>query len=60
MLIACDEEHYGQNCNETCGKCVDVCYKDNGTCPNGCEAGYEGSLCKDGKECFDIYKKNGM
>ena len=61
-MLACDDEHFGQSCNETCGKCfgADACYKDNGTCPGGCEAGYEGNTCKDGTKWHYISKTNGM
>lgn len=42
---------YGVNCVEKCGNCKnnESCDIVNGTCPNGCAAGYNGTVCKDGK-----------
>lgn len=42
---------YGVNCVEKCGNCKnnETCDIVNGTCPNGCAAGYNGTVCKDGK-----------
>lgn len=44
----CDRGSYGVECNETCGHCCDVsqCSNVNGTCLTGCDAGFEGDLCK--------------
>ncbi|XP_061170989.1 receptor-type tyrosine-protein phosphatase T-like [Saccostrea echinata] len=38
---------YGNNCNQSCGHCLNnaQCYHINGTCLDGCFAGYEGQLC---------------
>lgn len=49
----CGIGHYGYNCNETCGYCIDSlqCSTVNGTCLTGCRAGYVGPLCKEGG-CF--------
>lgn len=46
--IECDRGSYGANCNETCGHCryENPCFNVNGTCVNGCDAGYTGHLCK--------------
>ena len=46
-FVACDNGTYGQDCNNTCGFCRDqeVCDHSNGTCFNGCDAGYAGESC---------------
>nr|XP_022310810.1 secretory phospholipase A2 receptor-like isoform X2 [Crassostrea virginica] len=46
--IKCSDGSYGKECQDTCGYCADqdVCHHTNGSCPNGCEAGYQGILCK--------------
>ncbi|XP_034319193.2 platelet endothelial aggregation receptor 1 isoform X2 [Magallana gigas] len=48
----CDVGHYGYNCNETCGHCIDKlqCFHVEGTCLSGCKAGYSGQACK--KDCI--------
>ena len=48
LSIACDKGSFGDNCSETCGHCrdVDKCSNINGTCLTGCEAGFQGELCK--------------
>ncbi|XP_052694145.1 multiple epidermal growth factor-like domains protein 10 isoform X1 [Crassostrea angulata] len=45
----CDVGHYGYNCNETCGHCIDPrqCSNVKGTCLSGCKAGYSGQTCKE-------------
>ena len=47
-MIACRTGTYGKNCNDTCGHCLNPgeCYHVNGTCVEGCEAGYQGNLCE--------------
>lgn len=42
-VLECDK-----GCNETCGHCRDLnqCSNVNGTCLTGCDAGYQGDLCK--------------
>lgn len=54
VTVACEGETYGAGCKETCGHCHDVnqCSKINGTCLTGCDAGFEGDLCKTSK-CVD-------
>lgn len=51
----CDKGMYGHECNETCGHCDDVdrCSPINGTCLNGCDAGYLGDFCNASE--FNIY-----
>ena len=50
-VIECDVGTYGQNCKNTCGFCSgpDLCHFANGTCRNGCESGYHGQRCNQGK-----------
>lgn len=42
---------YGENCSRPCGHCLESkqCHHINGTCTNGCDSGYQGSLCTEGK-----------
>ncbi|XP_048761472.2 uncharacterized protein LOC125670387 isoform X2 [Ostrea edulis] len=45
----CKNRTYGVNCLEKCGNCKndEACNVETGACPNGCTAGYHGTLCKD-------------
>ena len=47
---ACSNGTYGGNCNMTCGHCVhdDVCNITDGSCPSGCDVGYQGDTCHEG------------
>ncbi|XP_052694168.1 multiple epidermal growth factor-like domains protein 10 [Crassostrea angulata] len=47
-VYGCDSGSYGVDCNEICGNCLNEsqCSNVNGTCFTGCNAGYEGDLCK--------------
>lgn len=47
-LKDCDSGLYGVDCSENCGNCLNEsqCSNINGTCFTGCNAGYEGDLCK--------------
>lgn len=49
-ILECDEGTFGQNCSSVCGHCLDKkqCNNINGTCPNGCDSGYQGSHCTEG------------
>ena len=42
---------FGENCTEHCGNCLnsEQCHHINGTCMNGCDRGYEGLYCTEGK-----------
>lgn len=44
----CDSGSYGADCKYICGNCLNEsdCSNINGTCFTGCNAGYEGDLCK--------------
>lgn len=48
VLVECDIGSYGVDCRESCGHCRDIhqCSNINGTCLTGCNAGYQGVLCK--------------
>ena len=52
FLIACTDDFYGPGCVQTCGECLDndLCDKINGECPNGCQPGFQGQTCKEGKK----------
>ena len=60
-FVACNNGTFGQDCNYTCGYCLDqeVCYHSNGTCFNGCDAGYAGESCIESKHPLlqDIFVK---
>ena len=45
---------YGISCSLPCGTCLDYeqCHHINGTCLKGCDKGYYGQLCKQGKGLF--------
>ncbi|XP_052791727.1 cell death abnormality protein 1-like [Mya arenaria] len=48
VQMACSPGEYGQDCSSNCGHCRDgntTCNNGNGQCPDGCTAGYKGSLC---------------
>jgi hypothetical protein len=43
----CDTLTFGSNCQLTCGHCFngEICDHVDGTCHNGCAAGWIGTLC---------------
>ena len=47
----CDGGLFGNHCNKSCGKCHndEQCHHVNGSCLNGCRAGYHGVTCTKGK-----------
>lgn len=51
LIVECDNGTYGNGCNRTCGHCANktICYHVNGTCFEGCDPGYRGSRCHQGK-----------
>lgn len=51
VVTECTGLMYGQNCNISCGHCIksDECHHINGTCMNGCNIGYQGLHCTEGK-----------
>ena len=48
----CNDGKYGEVCGEECGFCADLSYCNhvNGTCLSGCDAGYNGNLCRHGNQ----------
>lgn len=50
----CVSGSYGFKCIENCGHCrgMNKCLHINGTCLIGCDAGYQGFLCKTRKYTF--------
>ena len=50
LLLECVDGRYGPTCDEDCGHCYSnaVCDKSNGSCPNGCSAGYKWTTCTEG------------
>lgn len=50
-LLACTDGMYGDNCSTPCGHCFESqqCDNVNGTCLNGCDSGYKGISCTEGK-----------
>lgn len=55
----CNEGKFGQNCNHSCGHCLDndQCNYINGTCPNGCDNGFQGGQCTQGNSNVIASKK---
>ena len=53
MFLDCLNNYYGQNCAENCNEhhcsAGTVCSKSDGICPQGCDPGYTGDACIDGK-----------
>lgn len=49
-VTACQNNTYGTECSEFCGHCLNEqqCNHVNGTCHNGCEAGYHSDSCTRG------------
>lgn len=51
LWTECGDGHFGEGCQSKCGHCADIsqCHHEDGTCLNGCKAGYMGAYCKKGK-----------
>ena len=47
IFTECPKGYYGDDCKKECGYCTDLtqCNHVNGTCLDGCEAGYKGEHC---------------
>lgn len=47
LYSACPGGLYGQYCSKSCGNCLQntTCTHGNGTCLDGCDAGYKGKYC---------------
>lgn len=45
--LECKVGFYGYKCYNRCGHCSDnlMCHHVNGSCPNGCQAGWNGKTC---------------
>ena len=57
LSIACHEGRYGERCSnlcsETCGGLANTCDRVDGACKNGCDPGYTGTKCDQGKlSCY--------
>lgn len=50
-ILACGKGKYGINCSQTCGHCFNntACHHENGTCQQGCAAGYKTHKCNTSK-----------
>lgn len=50
-IAECDNNMYGENCSNQCGKCPaeEQCDHIYGACTNGCISGYDGQNCIDRK-----------
>lgn len=50
FFSACNHNMYGLDCKETCGKCSNKtqCNHVNGSCSEGCSAGFHGDKCNMG------------
>lgn len=51
FIIECDTRRYGDGCQRNCGHCFNMAQCDhvNGTCLQGCEAGFLGQMCDQGQ-----------
>lgn len=49
-IIECNDRKYGDGCQRKCRLCLNMtqCDHVNGTCSQGCEAGYQGQMCEQG------------
>lgn len=56
----CNTGEYGINCSKSCGNCYNQsqCHNVDGSCSEGCSAGYKGSLCTDRKYYFRVFTIN--
>lgn len=56
IISECDNRRFGGNCREQCGSCLNLeqCHHVNGTCMIGCDRGYQGVYCTEGKFSFHI------
>lgn len=57
ISVECGGSTYGTECNKSCGHCVnnETCYHVNGSCANGCAAGWENDVCKKSKHLLIHY-----
>lgn len=54
----CETGKYGVNCSKSCGSCLkqSQCHNVDGSCSEGCSAGYKGSLCTERKYHFFLHQ----
>lgn len=54
FLQECETSKYGKDCKSSCGHCVndETCNHVNGSCANGCAAGWENDICDKSKLMF--------
>lgn len=50
IVTGCDGGKYGPGCSLTCGACINdtQCHHINGSCPHGCNLGFQGQKCDEG------------
>ena len=55
--LECESGYFGRDCTSTCGHCLNEsqCHRGNGSCLNGCSAGYIGSFCKESTFLLHFY-----
>lgn len=61
FIIECDNRKYGDGCQRNCGNCFNRAQCDHviGACLQGCEAGYKGQMCDQGKlHVFNTFVNN--
>lgn len=46
----CDDNYFGVNCLESCNETCKGCNRKTGVCENGCQAGWKGIYCHEGKQ----------
>lgn len=52
LCVECPSGHFGLDCKERCSRyCTynDPCDHVSGICPSGCQDGYMGTYCNNGK-----------
>lgn len=54
FFLECRAGYFGENCNSSCGRCLNdednsTCHHVNGSCSQGCESGYQEPTCEKGK-----------
>ena len=56
IYVECDNNTFGVNCTGVCENCLgkEQCHYINGSCLNGCDAGFNGLKCDQGN--YEITK----
>lgn len=54
LFVACRFGFHGEDCALKCGHCLESepCDYVNGSCPRGCQDGFKGDRCSNGKDIF--------